>query len=334
MAGIDTDKFAALINELSEGFRAAQVLCTAQRVDLFRTLAAAPLTSEELAQRMDCSERGTRILCNALSALGLLRKKDGRYSNTGAGLAALASGTTQDLAAVLKHRAYLYERWGTLYDVVKTGKPAADEAIDPRVVLSEQDFARSMAGNSRLLSVETAKALDLAAAATMLDIGGGPGLYAIEFARKNPDLRVTILDRPGTLEIARENIRAAGLENRITLHAGDLAAGSLPAGFDFVFVSNIIHMMSAEENNLFTDRCCRCLNPGGLLCIKDFLLDSSRTAPRQAALFAVNMLVNTEKGDCYTAAQVQHWFTAAGLTRLQVIPLTAPNAMVLGVNEK
>ena len=48
----------------------------------------------------------------------------------------------------------------------------------------------------------------------------------------------------------------------------------------------------------------------------------SLTAPAGAALFAVNMLVNTERGDCYTTAEVASWMEAAGLVPGPVLELS------------
>ena len=70
----------------------------------------------------------------------------------------------------------------------------------------------------------------------MLDIGGGPGIYAAEFARKNPRLQITILDDDKTLEVAKRNTTAAGLDDRISFLPGDVFETAIEQTFDWIFV--------------------------------------------------------------------------------------------------
>jgi ubiquinone/menaquinone biosynthesis C-methylase UbiE len=177
---------------------------------------------------------------------------------------------------------------------------------------------------------ETSAAIDLSAARRMLDIGGGPGVYAIEFARRNPRLQVVILDNQETLDVARRNVERAGLEQRVTFAAGDALADEPADGFDFILLSNLLHSFAAGDNAALVGRCGGWLRPGGRLCVKDFILEGDRTAPAAAALFAVNMLVNTEEGNCYTAEEIEGWLAAAGFGDLNLIELTPPNRMIMG----
>ena len=49
------------------------------------------------------------------------------------------------------------------------------------------------------------------------------------------------------------------------------------------------------------------LAPGGRVVIQDHLMGPDKTAPRAGALFAINMLVNTEAGSTYTFAELSGW---------------------------
>ena len=71
------------------------------------------------------------------------------------------------------------------------------------------------------------------------------------------------------------------------------------------------------------------MNPGGRLCIKDFLLEPDRTRPAWSALFAVNMLVSTEGGDAYTAEEVQGWCEEAGLVFEKTLDLTEQSRVAI-----
>ena len=75
--------------------------------------------------------------------------------------------------------------------------------------------------------------------AKILDIGGNTGKFSIYCAKQNPDVFMTILDLPGQVKDALINIKAAGLENRISTHALDLLDDSIPfpTGYDAIWLS-------------------------------------------------------------------------------------------------
>ncbi len=324
-------EFPKYIEDLSSSFRSAQVLFTAQRLGLFAALGKNALSAQELASQLQLGLRGTQILCDALCALSLLSKKDTRYFNTADGLKYLCPDSEFNLLGIIKHRATLYARWGRLFEVLQSGKPVAAQDIDPKLALSPQDFARSMANVGLAAAKETAAALRLKPGCRVLDIGGGPGIYALEFARTFPDISIAILDTADTLEVAQESIQRAGMQERITLLPGD--AFSMPFAensFDFILLSNVVHSYSPAKNLELIHHCRRVLAPEGRICIKDFILDPQRTSPQEAALFAVNMLVNTEEGNCFTVEEIKQWFAEAGLAFEAVIPLSPPSSLVMG----
>jgi hypothetical protein len=62
------------------------------------------------------------------------------------------------------------------------------------------------------------------------------------------------------------------------------------------------------------------LNPGGRLLIQDaFLHDREGLFPDEASLFAVSMLLFTEGGNTYSAADTKTWLTDTGFERIKVL---------------
>ncbi len=317
------------IDEIAGGYRASQILLTANRLGLFQRLADRVLSAEEIASSLETDPRATRILCDALVSLGLLEKTANRYEDSSVAREYLLSGAPQSKVAQLHHSARLYEKWRNLYDVVKSGQPVGEETIDPRLVGDERKFAEAMADTARAVAGRTAAQVNLSGARKMLDLGGGPGLYAIAFARRYPELQAVIMDSEETLAVARANVEEACLGSRISLRAGDAFRDHLGQGYDLVLLSNVIHIYSPDENRQLVSKCARALNQSGKLCIKDFVLESDRVGPRWATLFAVNMLVNTVGGDCYTLEEITEWIESAGLRLSQVLELTPQSKLVL-----
>ena len=318
------------VDDIATGYREAQILLTANRLGLFPALTADGGTADRLARDLDADPRGVRILCDALAAMGILSKIGGVYSATSLVDEYLLPESPQSKVAMLRHSARLYERWGSLMDVVKTGRPVPDEATDPRLRRGGRAFTRAMADVGRSSAAATVEKLDLTGVRNLLDIGGGPGVYAIEFARRWPELRTAILDRPDVLEVARENVVEAGLENRVDLLPGDAFADDLGGPWDAILISNLVHIYSDAENRELVTRCSDVLAAGGRLVIKDFLLDDSRLSPPGGAIFAVNMLISTDAGECYTEVEARGWLDHAGLVWDSTLEVATLSRLLVG----
>lgn len=322
------------VDRMVQGYREAQIVFTAVRLGLFDAVAKEPAGAEALAARLEASSRGMRILCDALAGLGLLVKEGDVYRCSPAAAEYLLYAAPATKVPMLLHGAKLYERWAGLFDAVKTGSPVPDDRIDPRLWGDEGGFARAMGAIGRESAVMAADALArlglLSGARTLLDIGGGPGVYAVEMARRSPSLRVTVFDRPDTLEVARANVEEAGLADRVTLRPGDAFEDDLGGPYDLVFTSNFLHVFGPEANRRLVRRAAEVLAPGGHLAVKDFLLDADRTTPPGAALFAVNMLVGTEAGNSYSIEEVHAWLRESGLEPGETLDLTPQSRLTVG----
>jgi SAM-dependent methyltransferase len=175
-----------------------------------------------------------------------------------------------------------------------------------------ESFIAAMHARARMVTAEALRLVGAQGVGRMLDVGGGPATFAIAFAQAEPGLHAEVLDLGPVLPIARGHIRDAGLDGRVTVREGDLRAGDLGQGYDLVLVSAICHMLDEAENQDLLRRCARALNPGGRVAIREFILDPDRAGPPRAALFALNMLVGTARGNTYTEAEYRSWLGQAG----------------------
>ncbi len=318
------------IEAISSGYRGAQILFSAVRIGIFTTLLDQTLSSDALSASLDCNPRGMRILCDALTTLGLLDKEGDLYRNSAVALEYLLPGSPKSKAAMMNHGARLYERWGKLYDVVKTGKPVSDNELDQRIASDDRAFAKAMADVGRISAKQTAEIIDIGAARKMLDIGGGPGLYSIGFAQHNPGLHATVFDSAKTLEVAQENIKDAGLSDRVSTMPGNAFDDDFGGQYDFIFISNFIHIFSYDANQSLVKKCADALVPGGRICLKDFFLEEDRTSPEWSAIFAVNMLVSTEEGDSYTIKEAKQWLENARLEFKSMHEVASNSRIIMG----
>ena len=319
------EQAAAWLEQIATAYQQSQALLAANRLGLFAALGEHCLSLRALQEALGVSERGLRILCDALAALGVLIKEAEGYRNGPAALACLTEDAPMSKTAIFRHHADLYERWATLPDAMRQGHKTEPPA--PPDDNHAEGFAEAMADVARQSAVQTAEALDLDGAKTLLDLGGGPGLYAIELARRNPGLHAVVFDSAETLKVTERKIAEAQLDGRVTTHAGDALHDPLPGCFDAILLSNFVHIFDRATNQDVVKKCARALTPGGRVIIKDFALDESRTAPRWSALFAINMLVGTEGGDCYSESEIKAWGEAAGLQLTQSLAVGSHSSL-------
>jgi len=292
----------------------AVVAGTALELGIVDALASGPAAPADLAARLELSGRGTGILLGALETLGLVREEDGAVRLTGVGRARLVARDTPDFEGdALRFWLANLRRWtGGLADAVRTGEPAVGE--EDRLPEGIPAFMAAMANKRPALIDAVVRAcLDrVPDAASVLDLGGGPGTFSRGFAKRG--LRATLFDRPEVVEHVRE---AYGLaeDPAVELRAGDFGE-ALPEGtFDIVLLANITHIYGPEANARLLERAAGSVAPGGLLAILDFV----RGEAPFASLFAVTMLLNSRHGGrTYDRAAYERWLAAAGLADVRL----------------
>ena len=294
----------------------SKVLLTAVKLDVFGALARGPVTDADMARRLGTDQRAIGLLLNALVAIGLLGKEGERYGNTSESQEYLVKESPKYAGHLLLLQDAEWDHWGKLESVVRTGRsPVKDHLFrtDPRLAENVLMVLHRVALQH---APALAKQVDLGAARTLLDLGGGAGTHAMAFCQASPNLTATVFDLPETLATTERLVKEAGLEGRIRLRPGDFNRDDLAGPYDAVLMSDILHYQGSEANAALVQKVYRALAPEGRLVIKDRFLDESGTSPAWTAVFAVHVLVNTEKGQCYTLAEAMQWLKDAGFTAI------------------
>jgi predicted O-methyltransferase YrrM len=308
------------ILNLSGGFLKPRILLTAAELNLFSKLGPKPLAAREICIQEGWDERGLTILLDALTAMGLLTKsEDGRFRPAESLAGLLDEGTDNSVLPMALHRVRLWQSWSNLTQIVRTGvNPSAGE----KASRSEEDveaFIGAMHVVGKMTAHRIADSVDLSNFTRMLDVGGGPGTYTVAFLQKAPQMTATLFDLPPVVEIARKRLAESGFIDRVSLVPGDYTKDPLPEGHDLVVLSAVIHSNGREANQGLLARVHAALTPGGVVLIRDYIMDSMRTFPPEGAIFAVNMLAATDAGTCYTMAEVTEDLEAAGFRNITMI---------------
>ena len=145
-------------------------LHAAVRLDLFTLLDEEPLTGEEMAHRLGGDERGVRTLLNALTAMGLLIKSDGVFTNTPHSRKFLTKNSPEYAGYMILHQYHLVESWHRLEEAVLTGKPTRAKAAI-RGEEKREAFLMGMFNVAMGLASRAVKEIDLAGRKHLLDMG-------------------------------------------------------------------------------------------------------------------------------------------------------------------
>lgn len=313
------------IMSMVRGFQAAKMLMVAVDLGVFDFLVE-PKSAAETAAWLKADPRATGIFLNGLAALELVDKDLDYFKNSELASRYLVRGSENYRGAIVKHIEHTWDRgWDDLKETVLAGHPAqADpekwvDARPERDDASVRAFIWGMHAIARDLAPTVAAKLDLKAVRRLLDLGGGPATYAITFAQVNPELTATVFDLPMPIEIARENIAKNGLTHRVDTLAGNFLQDDIGTGYDFIWVSQILHSHDEEQSRLIIAKAVAALNPGGVLGIQDFYLNPDGASPTGPAMFGVHMLAVTPRGRAYTHTEVAAWMQAAGLAAPEFI---------------
>jgi SAM-dependent methyltransferase len=299
-------------------FMKSRAILTAAELDLFTELDQNRADAPEIAARLGLHERAATRLLDCLVAFGLLVKSEGGYRPSKHG-ATLSAGHPETILPSVLHLNHLWENWSHLTESVRLGENPHREPKAKRHGKRLEAFIGTMHVAGRELSRRLAGTYDLSRFGKLLDIGAGAATYTVAFLQKNPRMKAILFDLPEVVPLSEERLRAAGLEGRVELVAGDFYEDELPGGCDLALLSAIIHQNSPTKNLELFRKVRRALAPGGALLIRDHIMNEERTAPADGALFALNMLVCTDGGDSYTFGEVRETLLEAGFGSVELV---------------
>jgi hypothetical protein len=263
---------------------------------------ALPASAEEAARKLNL--RGAsrlRRLLDALALFGLARREGGVFH------------LEQQLPQAAPIPA---AGWGRLADVIRSDRPEPEPGVageGPRDALARFHDYLFTAGEGPARELWAA----LGCEGPLLDLGGGSGAYAAAFPGE-----ATLVDTPAVLALSRAP-RASGLSL-------DLLRGDYPGGQGVVLLANVLHLFGEAECRTLLRKAATALRRGGLLVVKDLLVEPGRAGPREGVLFALNMALFTEQGDVHEEATLRRWLLGAGLGEPKRIALnSSPGSLVL-----
>ena len=326
------------IMQLGLAFWGSKALLSAVELDLFTTLAHGPLTGETLTAKLELQPRGTIDWLDALVSLGMLNRSGDEYANTPATELYLDRAKPTYLGGMLEMaNTRLYPFWGSLTEGLRTGRPQNEAktggdffAALYRDQARLRQFFHAMTGLSMGAATAIADKFPWHRYHTVIDIGAAEGCVPAQLALRHPHLTGGGLDLPAAGPAFDDYVASHGLAGRLRFYPGDFFTDPLPPA-DVFIMGHILHDWSLDEKITLLRKAHQALPDGGALIVYDAIIDDGRTSNTFGLLMSLNMLIETQAGFDYTAADCRSWMTSTGFRSSYTEPLTGPDSMIVGI---
>jgi hypothetical protein len=327
------------ILQIGLGFWASKTLLSAVEMELFTELARHPEDLETLRGRLGLHPRSAHDFLDALVALGLLERRDGKYCNTPSTDLFLDKRKPSYLGGMLEmanHR--LYPFWGHLTEALRTGRPqneAKDGGPNPFEAMYAdparlKEFLQAMSGISRGSNITIAHKIPWKNYRTAVDVGTAQGDLITQVALANPHIEGIGFDLPEVAPVFEDYVEAHGLSARVKFAPGSFFDHPLPKA-DVVMMGHILHDWDLEVKKMLVRKAYEALPEGGSFVVYEALIDDDRSKNAFGLMMSLNMLIETPGGFDYTGADCAGWMKEAGFRETRVEHLVGPDSMVVGI---
>ncbi|MCL6477680.1 MAG: methyltransferase domain-containing protein [Peptococcaceae bacterium] len=326
------------LDDLATGYWYSEALFTAVELGLFTLLAPGGKTLEEIAGDLDIPPEGLERLLRALCVLGLIDRHGEVYFNANVSRRFLVKGAEEYQGDAVLWKKNLFANWRSLGKCLRKGGRVnfarRDEGPEG-VIRRMRKYSRAMDCVAKTKVKEMLPFFTgVSLSGEILDVGSGTGAVSAGFLERFPETRATLMDLPEVLDYARELLRESKHYHRFGYRpANILEPWPVPEeSFGLVILSNIVHAYAEKETAELLDRAAACLRKDGFLLIHDFFFEH---CPEKAALFDLNMFVNTFNGRVYQAEWLKDQLTRLKLCTTDLLPLSSGTALLIaGKNPK
>jgi len=311
--------------DLVAGFVHSQMLMAFVELDLPKHLATKPRTLADLSLRTEIPADRLRVLLNGATALGLLaQKRDGRYAlgRLGAALPGIPG-----LSQMIRHHDVLYRDLADPTAFFRDGSNTelaafwpyvfgATGEIDPDIAATYSDL---MADSQTLVAEEALAHLDLSDAKTLLDIGGGTGVFLTEAGRAFPHLSLHLFDLPPVVPPATARFQREGLAERSEITAGSFRTDPLPHGADAISLIRVLYDHADETVAALLSKVYSTLPDGGRLIVSE-PMRGTRSGDAYFGPYCLAM----QAGCARSAEEISEHLENAGFSEIKICRTSRP----------
>ena len=309
-----------------------KVTLALRNLGILRAVEAATdgITFDELKQQVDVSEYALRVLVDGGARAGLIHNQGDRLTLSSTGYFLLNDPmTTVNLDFI---NDVCYRGLDRLEASVASGRPQGLQEFGGWPTIYEglarlpEHVRRSWLAFDHFYSDDgfhpVLPIVFEEPPARLLDIGGNTGKFSLECLRHDPHVNVTIMDLPGQLQLARQNV---GSHGRIQFLAADLLDPQvrLPGGFDAIWMSQFLDCFSEAQIVAILGKCREVMGPNTKVYVLEPFTDRQRY---DAAGFVLQMTsvyftcMANGNSRMYSSREMERMAAAAGLELQRTVP--------------
>ncbi len=313
----------------------AVALIAVHELGVFTALVDGPMTAPELSARVAAAERRLRALLDMVVHVGYLERIGDHYALIDGDEAIFDPESPYYQALRFSTLAEALERRSHVLDVLRNDRPIEIAGVGGRVSKDERrKFLRYLHSRSKQGAEEVADLLMADDVVTIADLGCGLGTYAVALLKRLPNATAVLVDRPNAEDAVRELAEEEGVGDRVTFLPVDFLKSGFGDNFDLILMSNIVHCLSPEQNEVLVKRVAGSLRYGGRVAIKDLAVEPDFSGPGWALRFGFTMAMSSEGGAVYPEKQVVQWITKMGLSHEATITLRSAEGSYLVVGSR
>ncbi|MDK1024805.1 MAG: methyltransferase [Gammaproteobacteria bacterium] len=312
--------------QIAFGYMASKALFTAVSIGVFDVLDSSSKSLAEIQKTIGGEPEAVKTLIAALTAIGLIARKDEMFSNSPVAQLALTKSGGSQFSKYLSMQVdqQMYPMLQHLTDALKGNRdqvPYYDyedwfRNTDEANTYSEAQHAVSQGVANALL-----QALDWTNVKSLLDVAGGTGAVTIDLLQQLPDLGSTIIDFPKVVALARKFASQAGVVGRIDYIEDNALRAEWPKNQDVVLMSYLCISVKGKDNPILFEKAYASLKPGGWILIHDFIADNNLEGPPLPILWALQHVPFNPGGVTLTEAYISQHLKSKGFMQIKITPI-------------
>lgn len=290
------------MKEMINGYKLTYLIMSANNIGLFNILDDKGKTLTQIAMELNLEEDRIEPILNGLTFHKIISKnKDSYYLEEYNEV--LNKNSEYNQLGYIKFAQTIIKRYENLENAIKN-KETATNSFKDLTEKEAESFMQGMNANAINPSKFIAENYNFDNH-KILDVAAGAGTYSITVAKKYENVTAKMIDLPEMVKIQNKRIHQEGLEERLTSEIYDYNINFPTGNYDDVFLFAVVHQEPEEHIRKLLDNIYTVLKPNGRLFLTSFFLNEDKISPEYSVQFAVEMLINTEKGKAYTHNEIQ-----------------------------
>lgn len=313
---MDIEEQIKNFKNMVNSYKLTYIIMTANNIGIFHCLGGKSKSLLQISKEVKIEKDRIEPILNALVCNHIISKnEEGYYLETYD--AVLNQHSQYNQLGYIAFAQTLVEKYRNLESAVKD-KNFAVNNFKELTQNNHVEFMRGMESNA-IPQVEFLLSQYHFDNHKILDIGAGSGIYLISVAKKYKTVKGKMIDLPKIVGMQKERIKKEGISDRIEAESCDYNIKFPKEKYDDIFLFAIAHQEPEENLDKLLQNVYNHLNPDGRVFLTSFFLNENKTSPEFAVQFAVEMLINTNKGKVYTYNEIENLIKRNNFKEIQKI---------------